>query len=126
MSYGVLASKSVNVMVETTSGVGGSDSDVALDRFQGTWGAAWVPGRLTVTRLHVSVIPTRAGSGTAMLNLNLRDIAVVELGGGRVSKVMGLRTPAHVVHVRALGAEKLAQEIATLAEAAKKIPLRRR
>lgn len=126
MSYGVLASKSATVMVETTSGVGGSDSDVVLDRFQGLWGAAWVPGRLTVTRLHVSFIPNRAGRGLAMMDLNLRDIQAVELGGGRVSKVMGLRTATHVVHVRLLGAEKLAQEIATLAEAAKRIPLRRR
>lgn len=126
MSYGVLASKSVNVMVETTSGVGGSDSDDVLDRFQSLWGATWVPGRLTATRLHVSVIPTRAGAGLAIMNLNLRDIGVVELGGGRVSKVMGLRTATHVVHVRALGAEKLAQEVATLVEAAKRIPLRRR
>lgn len=126
MSYGVLASKSANVMVETTSGVGGSDSDVVLDRFQGIWGASWVPGRLTVTRLHVSFIPNRTGRGMAMMDLNLRDIQVVELGGGRVSKVMSLRTATHVVHVRTLGAEKLAQEIAKLAEAAKKIPLRRR
>ncbi|CAN5642118.1 hypothetical protein BH11ACT8_BH11ACT8_32620 [soil metagenome] len=126
MSYGVIASKSAHVMVETTSGVGGSDSDLVLDRFQSIWGAAWVPGRLTVTRLHVNVIPNRAGRGMAMMDLSLRDIQVVELGGSRMSKVMGLRTATHVVHVRTLGAEKLAQELAGLVEAAKKIPVRRR
>ena len=82
MSYGVLASKSASVMVETTSGVGGSDSDVALDRFQGIWGGQWVQGRLTVTRLHVNFIPSRAGRGMAMLDLNLRDIQSVEIAGG--------------------------------------------
>lgn len=126
MSYGVLASKSATVMVETTAGVGRSDSDLVLDRFQSIWGAVWVPGRLTVTRLHVNVIPNRAGRGMAMMDLNLRDIQVVELSGGRISKVMGLRTASHVVHVRTLGAEKLALEVAKLAEAAKKMPLRRR
>ena len=126
MSYGVIASKSANVMVETTSGVGGSDSDLVLDRFQSIWGAAWVPGRLTITRLHVNFIPSRAGRGMAMMDLNLRDIDQVELAGGRVTKVMGLRTTSHVVHVRSLGAAGLAAEVAKLAEAAKKLPLRRR
>ena len=126
MSYGVIASKSATLMVETTSGVGGTDSDVALDRFQGIWGAAWVQGRLTVTRLHVNFIPARAGRGMAMLDLNLRDLAAVELSGGRVGKTMGLRTETHLVHVRVLGAAGLATELATLAAAAKKLPLRRR
>lgn len=126
MSYGVIASKTANVMVETTSGVGGSDSDVALDRFQSIWGGAFVPGRITVTRLHVNFIPSRAGRGMAMLDLNLRDIQSVELAGGRVSKTLGLRTDTHVVHVRMLGAGGLATELAQLAEAAKKLPQRRR
>ena len=126
MSYGVIASKTAHLMVETTSGVGGVESDHALDRFQALWGAAWVPGRLTLTKLHVNFIPNRAGRGMAMLDLNLRDIAVVEIGGGRVSKVIGLRTPTHVVHVRLLGAVTMATQFAELAEAAKRIPLRRR
>lgn len=125
MSYGVVASKSASVMVETTSGVGGSDSDVALDRFQQVWGAAWVPGRLTLTRLHVNYIPNRAGRGMAMLDINLRDIQAVEISGGRVSKVIGLRTTTHLMMVRTLGAQSLATEIAQLAEAAKRMPVRR-
>lgn len=126
MSYGVIASKSATLMVETTSGVGGTDSDVALDRFQGIWGAGWVQGRLTVTRLHLNVIPARAARGMAMLDLNLRDLQAVELSGGRIGKTMGLRTATHLVHVRMLGAAGLATELATLAEAAKKLPQRRR
>ncbi len=125
MSYGVIASKSATVMVETTSGVGGSDSDAVLDRFESIWGPAWVSGRLTLTRLHVNFIPARAGRGMAMMDLDLRDLSQVELSRGRVSKVIGLRTTTHLVHVRSWGAGSLAGEVARLAEAAK-LPLRRR
>ncbi|MBS45970.1 MAG: hypothetical protein CMH83_22910 [Nocardioides sp.] len=114
------------MMVETIAGAGGNDSDGALDRFQSIWGGAWVPGRVTLTRLHLNFIPNRAGRGLAMLDLNLRDIHVVELSGGRVSKVMGLRTGTHLVNIRALGIGNLAPEIAQLAEAARKTPQRRR
>ncbi len=126
MSYGVVASKSVSVMVETTSGVGGSDSDLVLDRFQNTWGAEWVSGRLTLTRLHVNFIANRTGREMAMMDLNLRDIEQVERSGGRLSKALGLRTCAHLVHVRTLGSARLAEQVAELAEAARRRPLRRR
>lgn len=126
MSYGVLASKSAHVMVQTMSGVDGSPSDIVLDRFQSIWGSAWVTGRLTLTRLHVNFIPNRAGRGVAMMDLALRDITVVELGGGRLSKVIGLRTATHVVHVRLLGAASLAAEVSDLVDAARTMPLRRR
>lgn len=126
MSYGVIASKSAHVMVESTLGVGGTESDIALDRFQGIWGGAWVQGRLTVTRLHVNFIPARAGRGMAMLDLNLRDLQTVELSGGRVGKTLGMRTETHLVHVRMFGAAGLATELAQLVAAAKKLPLRRR
>ncbi len=63
MSYGGVASKSAQIMVETTAGVGGVDSDQVLDRFQSVWGAVWVPRRLTITKLHVNFIPNRAGRG---------------------------------------------------------------
>lgn len=126
MSYGVIASKSAQIMVETTAGTGSIDTDVVLDRFQSLWGAAWVPGRLTLTKLHANFIPNRAGRGMAMMDLSLRDIAAVELNGGRVSKTIALRTPTHLVHVRILGAAGMAQQIAELAEAAKRTPARRR
>lgn len=126
MSYGVLASKSATVMVETTSGVRGSDSDTVLDRFESIWGPTRVSGRLTLTRLHVNFIPARAGRGMAMMDLDLRDVLQVEITGGRFSKVMGLRTSTHLVHVQSRSADSMASEIARLAEAAKKLPLRRR
>lgn len=113
MSYGVLVSKTGHVMVETTGGpTGGTDSDAALDRFQAAWGAAWVPGRLTLTSLHLNYVPHRAGPGLSMMDLALRDVTAVELSGGRVSRTMGLRTASHVLHVRCLGAPALAQQVA--------------
>ena len=126
MSYGVLGSKTGQILVETTSGSGGNDSDVALDRFQTVWGAMWVPGRLTLTKLHLNYIPNRGGRGMAMMDLNLRDITTIEVAGGRVSKVVGLRTPRHIVRIRCLGAPAFAQQVSELVEQAKRIPTRRR
>jgi len=111
MSYGVLFSKTGHLMVETTGGAGSSETDAALDRFQALWGAAWVPGRLTLTSLHLNYVPHRAGQGLAMIDLTLRDLTTVELGGGRVSRTIELRTDRHVVHVRCHSAPVLAQQI---------------
>jgi hypothetical protein len=126
MSYGVVASRSVSVMVETTSALGGSDGDLVLDRFQSAWGAGWVPGRLTLTRLHVSVLPRGAGRGVPTIDLHLRDIEQVERSAGRMTRTLALRTSAHVVHVRSLGSAGLAHEVAELAAAARSLPVRRR
>ncbi|MFA6298100.1 MAG: hypothetical protein WCS84_08275 [Nocardioides sp.] len=115
-SYGVLVSKTGHLMVETTGAGGNSDTDAALDRFQLLWGGAWVAGRLTLTKLHLTYVPNRAGRGMPMMNLNLRDISEVEIGGGRVSKVIGLRTARHVIHIKCLGAPAIATQIAGLVE----------
>ncbi len=116
-------------MVEATTDdltlTGAPDCGVVLDRFQSVWGGAWVSGRLTLTRLHVNFIPSRGGRGMAMMDLALRDIEQVELSGGRLSRMVGLRTPTHVVHARSLFSGSLAAEIADLAEAAKRRPSRR-
>ncbi len=131
MSYGVIASRSVSVMVQASDDpdlggvVGMPDSGVVLDRFQSVWGGAWVSGRLTLTRLHVNFIPSRGGRGMAMMDLALRDIEQVELSGGRLSRMVGLRTPSHVVHVRSFASSALAASIADLTEAAKRRPSRR-
>lgn len=124
MSYGVITSKTGQLLVETTSASGGVDTDVTLDRFQSVWGAMWVPGRLTLTRLHLNFTPNRAGRGMAMVNLNLREITAIELSGGRVSKVLGLRTPGHVTRIRCLGAHGLASQIAEIVDELKREPRR--
>lgn len=124
MGYGVLVSKTGQLMVETMGGNGGGDTDVVLDRFQNLWGAAWVPGRLTLTKLHLNYIPHRAGRGMAMMDINLREITAVEIGGGRVSKMIGLRTSRHVVRIRCLGAPAIATQIAGLVDDVKRQPRR--
>jgi hypothetical protein len=124
MSYGVLVSKTGHLLVETTAGHGAADSDLTLDRFQTAWGATWVPGRITLTRLHLTFVAQRGGRGMSMLNINLRDIGAVELGGGRVSRVLSLRTPGHVARIRCLGSPALATQVAALVEDLTKIPRR--
>jgi hypothetical protein len=124
MSYGVMASKTGQLMVETTSGVGGSDSDAAFDKFQTVWGATWVAGRLTVTKLHLTFMPNRVGRGAGILKLNVTDLTGVEIGGGVVQKTIGLRTATHVGRLRCIGAPALAQQIADAMEAAKRTPRR--
>lgn len=74
MSYGVVGSKSGHLLVETLTGSGGSPSDAAFERFQTVWGATWVPGRLTLTALHLTFMPNRVGRGAAMLKIDLRDL----------------------------------------------------
>ena len=110
MSYGVLSSKSVHVLVETVAATGATASDAALLRFQGAWGSTWVAGRLTTTTLHLTFMPTRAARGASMLTVDLREVSGVEVGGGRVSRAVGVRTPAHVLRIRCLGAPALAEQ----------------
>ncbi|GAB2775852.1 hypothetical protein GCM10027020_31360 [Nocardioides salsibiostraticola] len=139
MSYGVIASKTGQMSVESIDGDadpegpgspyspdsadqtgsnGATDSDVTLDRFQSVWGTVWVPGRLTLTKLHLNFIPSRGGRGMAMMDINLRDVRAVELSGGRMSRQIGLRTGRHLARIRIMGAPGLAAQIAELAEAA--------
>ena len=124
MSYGVVGSKSGHLLVETLTGSGGTPSDAAFDRFQSVWGATWVPGRLTMTALHLTFMPNRVGRGSAMLKIDLVDITGVELGAGVVQRPVGLRTPGHVGRLRCLGAPGLAEQVAALAEAAQHAPTR--
>lgn len=124
MSYGVLGSKSGHLLVETLTGSAETPSDAAFDRFQTVWGATWVPGRLTLTALHLTFMPNRVGRGAAMLKLDLRDLTGVELGGGVVQRTVGLRTPGHVGRLRCLGAPALAEQVAALADAARHAPPR--
>lgn len=120
MSYGNVASKTGHLMVETTTGAGGAASDVALDRFQTTWGATWVAGRLTLTRLHLTFVPNRVGRGAGILTLDTVDLSGVEVVGGVVSRSLRMRTSGHVVQVRCLGAPALAEQVAEVVEAARR------
>ncbi|MEI5673347.1 MULTISPECIES: hypothetical protein [unclassified Nocardioides] len=122
MSYGVIGSKSAHLLVETTAGAGGSEADLALDRLQERYGAVWIAGRITLTRLHLGFVPTRLGRGLAITELHLRDVTSVEIGGGRVSRVVGIGTARHVVRVRTTGAQQFAQAVAQGAEDVRRTP----
>ncbi len=127
MSYGVIASKTGQMLIETTNGTSGTDdddSDDVLDRFQTVWGDTWVRGRLTLTKLHLNFIPNRAGQGMAMMDINLRDVSSVEVSGSGLSKQIDVRTDRHIARIRLRGAPALATQIAELAEAARKTPRR--
>jgi hypothetical protein len=116
MSYGVVGSKSAHVLVETTTGIGGTEADRALDAFQNGYGGVWVAGRLTLTRLHLSFVPTRPGRGLPVTELHLRDITGVEITSGRVARVIGVRTERHVLRIRTTGAPTFAQAVAERVE----------
>ena len=119
MSYGVLASKAGQVLVESVTASGGNDADVVLDKFQTAWGGAWVPGRLTVTRLHLTFIANRSGQGLAMTQLALRDIRRVEVSGGPVNRVVSVRTARHVVRAKMIGGQSFAEPLARAVEQAR-------
>ena len=120
MSYGVLGSKSGHLLVETLTGLGeATRGDDALARFQVAWGATWVPGRLTLTALHLTFIPNRVGHGAGMLTLDLGALTGVTLGAGHLQRTVGLRTARHVARFRCLGAPALAEQVAQLADAAR-------
>lgn len=122
MSYGVLGSKNGHLLVETTTGARGGGSDAAYHRFQEAWGSTWVPGRLTLTALHLTFMPNRVGRGAGMLKLDLHDLTGIELGGSGLSKVVGLRTAGHVGRLRCHGAPALAEQIAALVAEARRTP----
>jgi hypothetical protein len=116
MSYGVIGTKSATLLVETTTGAGGSDADAVLDRFAQGYGAVWVGGRVTLTPRHLSFVPTRPVRGLAIVELHLRDVAGVEISGGRLTHVIGIRTAGHVVRLRVGGAPAFAGAVARGAE----------
>ena len=122
MAYGVLFSKSGQVLVESGDGASAGGSDVMLNRFRSMWGAMWVPGRLTLTKLHLNFIPSRAGRGMAMMDINLREVTSVEVSAKRLSRVVSISTPGHVVRVRCSGATQLADQVAERVDVLKRTP----
>lgn len=123
VAYGVLFSKSGQVLVESADGASVVGSDITLDRFRTMWGAMWVPGRLTLTKLHLNFIPHRAGRGMAMMDINLREVTSVEVSAKRLSKVVSIRTNGHVVRIRCSSASQLAHQVSQRVEILKRTPV---
>lgn len=127
MSYGVMASKSGQLLVEPRRVGDGGRTEAALARFAERRGRNWSAGRFTLTRLHLSYLPGASSRGAPALNIDLADIEGVEIGEGRVTKTVGIRTTTHVMQFRCTGAPAFAQAVATAAEEArrgKRTPLR--
>ncbi len=124
MSYGVIASKAGRLLVEAPQNAGGEESDEALERFLSDWGPVWVPGRLTLTKLHLVFTPGGAGLGRDTLNLSLRDISSIELSRPRWSAQIVLRTATHQTRLRLVGATTLAGQIAERTDVARRLPRR--
>ncbi|TIC82740.1 hypothetical protein [Nocardioides sp. GY 10127] len=125
MSYGVMGSKNGQLLIQST-GLGGKGSDAALDAFQQRWGAQWVGGRLMLSKLHLTFLPTKVSAGSGMLKLSTEDVTGIEVSGGVMSKTMTLRTATHLVQFRCTGADKMADQIAEAARTARAGSLGRR
>lgn len=125
MSYGLIASKSTSVMVKShaTTVVDPADDDgsaeAMFDRFLTTWGAIWVPGRLSLTSLRLTFVPQRLRAGTARFEVHLREVTGVEISEGVLTRTVTVRTPTHVLYVRltARGAATFAGQVAVAREA---------
>ncbi|MCW2842352.1 MAG: hypothetical protein JWN22_268 [Nocardioides sp.] len=118
MSYGVIASKAGHLSVEDAVPRGSRSAQPdAVDRFRTTWGSMWVPGRLTLTSLHLTFMPHSTRKGVRMLELNVADITGADLSPGMVSKTITLRVSRHALRFRCLGAQHLTQDILAAAGA---------
>lgn len=120
MSYGVVGSKAANVQVERPVPAEQRGHDAVRERFRPPVATPWINGRLTLTALHLSFVPTRRSSNAGALTLSLVDIVGVEATPGRINKVISFRTADLVVHARVTGAMAFAKQVAVAAEAARR------
>ncbi|MBU1803395.1 MAG: hypothetical protein KKA97_14415 [Actinobacteria bacterium] len=120
MSYGVVATKSGQVQVETIVPQEERSYDRARERFRAPVAGPWAAGRLTLTGLHLSFMPTRSGRGVQALTISLADILSVEASPGRINKVVSFRTETMLVHARVSGAMAFAKRVAISVEATRR------
>lgn len=120
MSYGVVASKTGHVQVEAVIPEAQRSYDRTREKYRPPVATVWSAGRLTLTALHLSFVPTRSSGGVPPVTLTLSDILTVEATPGRVNKVVSFRTADRVVHARVSGAMAFAKQVAISAEAARK------
>lgn len=112
MSYGVVASKPAQVRV--TSSVTPDGGDTAQVR------SPWASGRLTLTSLHLSFVPTQTSPGVPALTIDLASIAAVDSGSQRGHKTVQVHTPDLVLHARVTGAAAFAKRLAASVEATRR------
>lgn len=117
MSYGVLASKNGQLMVEATAPGDGGATGAALAKLVDRLGRSWAAGRITVTRLNLSFLPATAARTAPTFTIALSDVESVEITGGRMTRVVGVVTATHTIRFKTsgAGAQAFAQAIATAA-----------
>ena len=120
MSYGVVASKTGHVQVEAIIPEAQRSYDRTREKYRPPVATVWSAGRLTLTALHLSFVPTRTSAGVPPVTIALYDILSVEATPGRVNKVVSFRTTELVLHARVGGAMAFAKQVAVTAESARK------
>lgn len=125
MSYGVMASKPAQVLVETEclTGRGEARPDHGLDHFNNLYGAAWVSGRVTLTQRHLTFVPhapsLTARPGERMLELAVNQIDDVHVTGGLVGgRILTVRAGERQLRIKCRGAAQLADQVRAAVAAA--------
>ena len=118
MSYGVMASKPAQVLVETEglTGRGEASPQHGLDHFNNLYGAAWVSGRITLTQRHLTFVPhttTLSEKPTErMLEMDVSQIDEVSVTGGLVGgRILTVRCGKRSLRMKCRGATALADQI---------------
>ncbi len=118
MSYGVMASKPAQVLVETEclTGRGEASPQHGLDHFNNLYGAAWVSGRITLTPRHLTFIPhttsLSAKPTERMLEMDVSQIDEVTVTGGLVGgRILTVKCGDRSLRMKCRGATPLAEQI---------------
>jgi hypothetical protein len=111
MSYGVVASKPAQVRVDPPLAPVEGDARVR---------SPWASGRLTLTSLHLTFVPTRTSPGVPALTIDLASIVEVDSSSERGHKTVHVRTADLVLHARVTGAVAFAKRLGTSVEAARR------
>lgn len=126
MSYGVMASKPAQVLVETESltGRGEARPEHGLDHFNNLYGAAWVNGRVTLTSKHITFVPhspdLTAKPGERMLEMAVNQVEEVHVSGGLVGgRILTVKAGKRQLKIKCRGAMQLAEQIRTAAARSK-------
>lgn len=118
MSYGVMASKPAQVLVETESltGRGEASPQHGLDHFNRLYGASWVSGRITLTQRHLTFIPHTTSLSDKpterMLEMDVSQIDDVQVTGGLVGgRILSVSCGDRLLRMKVRGATALAEQI---------------
>lgn len=109
-SYGVVASKPTEIRVVPV----GPSRSAAPER------GDWTAGRLTLTTLNLSFVPSGTSPAVLALTVRLEDVLSVESSPGRLRRTVIVRTDTVVLHARVTGPAAFAKRVATSVEACRR------